>query len=170
MVGNPKPNSRTARIATRLVETLLPAGSHDLTVIDLAEHAGRIFDWPSEQMAALNAEVAASDLLVLASPTYKASYTGLLKAFLDRYPHLGLDGVVAIPVMTGSDLRHAMAPEVAMRPVLVELGAVVPTQGLFFVINQMGQLDQVLAGWARDNVARLTRHLPGVVTACRESL
>src|ERR1700755_1925287 len=94
VVGNPKPQSRTLKVATTLVEHLLAPGSYDLTVIDLAEHEGEIFSWPSEKLAALNAQVAESDLVVFASPTYKATYTGLLKAFLDRYPANGLAGVV----------------------------------------------------------------------------
>jgi FMN reductase len=165
VVGNPKPQSRTARVATQLVETLLPAGSFELTVIDLAEHIHHIFEWPSEEMNLLNDEVAQGDLLIAASPTYKATYTGLLKAFFDRYPNLGLRGVVAIPVMTGNDPRHAMAPEVSLRPLLVELGAIVPTQGLYFVMNMMGEVDTVLAAWAQDARERVSAHLPAALTS-----
>ncbi|TDD63979.1 hypothetical protein E1262_29575 [Jiangella aurantiaca] len=35
---------------------------------------------------------------LLATPTYKARYTGLLKAFLDRLPGGALRGTVAVPV------------------------------------------------------------------------
>lgn len=165
LVGNPKPKSRTARIATTLAETLLTPDTYQLSVIDLADYAGNLFDWPSAELAALNQEVAESDLLIVASPTYKATYTGLLKAFLDRYPNLGLQGVVAIPVMTGADLRHAMGPEVNLRPLLVELGAIVPTQGLYFVMDQMDKLDAVLADWARNARAALGAHLPVALRA-----
>lgn len=165
LIGNPKPQSRTARIATTLAETLLAPGTYELSVIDLADHAGRLFDWPSEKLAALNREVAESDLLIVASPTYKATYTGLLKAFLDRYPNLGLRGVVAIPVMTGADLRHAMGPEVNLRPLLVELGAIVPTPGLYFVMDQMDKMDSVLADWAEHARTLLDAHLPTALTA-----
>jgi FMN reductase len=75
--------------------------------------------------------VAASRLLVVASPTYKATYTGLLKAFLDRFPHQGLAGVTAVPLMLGASHAHSLAPEHGLRPVLVELGASVPTRGLY---------------------------------------
>ncbi len=163
LIGNPKPKSRTARIATTLVETLLAPDTYKLTVIDLADHAGHLFDWPSDELAALNQEVAESDLLIVASPTYKATYTGLLKAFLDRYPNLGLRGVVAIPVMTGADLRHAMGPEVNLRPLLVELGAIVPTPGLYFVMDQMDKLDAVVTEWVVQARAVLGAHLPGVL-------
>lgn len=160
VVGNPKPRSRTAQVATALVESLFPSGTYALTMIDLANHAGRLFEWPCEELAALNQEVAESDLVIMASPTYKATYTGLLKAFLDRYPNLGLRGVVAIPVMTGADLRHSMGPEVHLRPLLVELGATVPTPGLYFVMDQMDKLETVVADWAAEARVRLQAHLP----------
>lgn len=165
VVGNPKPRSRTAQIATALVETLLAPDSYKLSVIDLADHAAHLFEWPSEELSALNQDVAESDLVIVASPTYKATYTGLLKAFLDRYPNLGLHGVVAIPVMTGADLRHSMGPDVNLRPLLVELGAVVPTAGLYFVIDQMDRIDAVLAEWVEKTRAQLGAHLPAALGA-----
>ena len=36
-------------------------------------------------MADLVARVGEADLVVVASPTYKGTYTGLLKLFLDRF-------------------------------------------------------------------------------------
>lgn len=157
VVGNPKPKSRTLKVAETLVEKLLTPGSYELTVIDLAEYSGEIFTWPSETMAALNAAVAESDLAVFASPTYKATYTGLLKAFLDRYPANGLAGVVAIPVHTGGDLTHAMGPTVTLAPLLAELGAIVPGRGLYFVAGNMDHLDEILDEAAAQYAANLTR-------------
>lgn len=158
VVGNPKPQSRTLKVATTLIEHLLEPGTYDLAVIDLAEHEADIFAWPSESMAELNARVAESDLAVFASPTYKASYTGLLKAFLDRYPANGLAGVVAIPVLTGADLTHSMGPTVNLAPLLVELGAIIPGRGFYFVASQMDRIDElveVAASEYRGNLARL---------------
>jgi FMN reductase len=50
---------------------------------------------PAKTQNAGNEEIAASDIAIFASPTYKASDTGMLKAFLDRYGSNGLAGVVA---------------------------------------------------------------------------
>lgn len=152
VVGNPKAGSRTRQVAEVLVEKLLTPGRYDLQVIDLADHTAEIFDWPSEKMASLNARVADSDLVVVASPTYKATYTGLLKAFLDRYPANGLRGVVAIPVMTGADLGHSMGPNVNLAPLLTELGASVPLRGLYFVAGDMDRVDE-LVGQVADEYA-----------------
>lgn len=157
VVGNPKPKSRTLRVAELLVERFLGEHPYDVNIIDLANHASEIFQWPSDHMAQLNGQVAESDLIVVASPTYKATYTGLLKAFLDRYPANGLQGVIAIPVMTGADLGHSMAPVVTLGPVLVELGATVPFKGFYLAINQMDRLDEFIettvAEWSRASQA-----------------
>jgi len=157
VVGNPKPRSRTRRVAEMLVEKLLSPGSFELEVVDLADHAGEIFAWPSERMAALNASVAQADLVVFASPTYKATYTGLLKAFLDRYPANGLAGVTAIPVHTGADFTHAMGPTVTLAPLLAELGATVPGRGFYLALSQMEHLDEVVGAAAAEYAANLRR-------------
>lgn len=166
VVGNPKPQSRTLKVATTLVEHLLEPGSYDLTIIDLADYQAEVFVWPSETMAPLSAAVATSHLVVFASPTYKATYTGLLKAFLDRYPASGLSGVIAIPVHTGADQTHSMGPTHTLAPLLIELGAIVPGQGFYFVTSQMDQLDELVEAAAaeyRGNLARvatLAEHTP----------
>jgi len=144
VVGNPKPHSRTRKVAETLVEKLLKPSSYELHVIDLAEYSEHVFTWPSDLMDSLNAEVVESDLAVFASPTYKATYTGLLKAFLDRYAANGLRGVTAIPLLTGADQTHAMGPNVNLAPLLVELGAVVPGPGLYFITSQMDRLEDIV--------------------------
>jgi FMN reductase len=156
LVGNPKPASRTLVLAetlARAVGELAP--SYELSSIDLALHADDIFRWPSETMATLNDEVAACHLVVVGSPTYKATYTGLLKGFLDRYPALGLKDVTAIPLMTGADKGHSMAPEVNLRPLLVELGALVPTRGFYFETPAMDRLGEIVAEWVDANAVAL---------------
>ncbi len=70
--------------------------------------------------------------MVVASPTFKATYTGVLKLFLDQFATGdGLAGVVAVPLMLGAGPAHALAPEVFLKPVLVELGATVPAPALY---------------------------------------
>jgi FMN reductase len=158
VVGNPKPRSRTLKVATSLVERLLDPGSYELNTIDLADHSHEVFAWPSDSMVALNASVAESDLAVFASPTYKATYTGLLKAFLDRYPANGLANLVAIPVLTIADPSHSMAPTHNFAPLLAELGAIVPGRGFAFLSSQMDRLDEIVEAAAseyRDNLSRM---------------
>jgi FMN reductase len=162
LVGNPKPNSRTLALAQELADMVSAPGDR-IVSIDLADHANHVFDWPSEKMSELTETVASSDLLVVGSPTYKAAYTGLLKGFLDRYPASGLKDVCAIPLMTGADLGHSMAPEVSLRPLLVELGALVPTRGLYFTTPSMSRMTEILTDWITENATGLAqvRHAAG---------
>src|SRR6202000_2206006 len=94
-------------------------------------------------------EGAPSGVAIFASPTYKASYRGLRKAFLDRYGSNGLAGVIAIPVMTGGWPGHLLAVEVHLRPVLVELGATVPTRGVYVTEPKLAALDTAIGKWAQ---------------------
>src|SRR6266566_8973041 len=171
VTGNPKPASRTHGVALGVAGTLsaglihparsapmvssdaapsLPAspGAPAPLVVDLAEHVPALFDSTDAELTRLTAEVAAADVAIFASPTYKAAYTGMLKAFLDRYGGDGLAGTVAVPVMTGGWPGHLLAVEVHLRPVLVELGATVPARGLYVTEPELGEVDAAIARWA----------------------
>jgi FMN reductase len=150
ITGNPKPASRTHSVAVAVSDLLAKetGETSDRVVIDLAEYAPRLFDWADPELTQLTAEVAAADIAIFASPTYKATYTGLLKAFLDRYPNNGLAGVTAVPVMTGGWPGHLLAVEVHLRPVLVELAATVPARGLYVTEPELADLDAAVAKWS----------------------
>jgi FMN reductase len=119
VVGNPKPASRTLAAATYVAREL--SGRDADLVVDLATLGSRLLDWQDPHVAGLVSEIGAADLVVVASPTYKATYTGLLKLFLDRFSTEGLRGV-AVPLMLGAGPTHALAPELTLRPLLAEIG------------------------------------------------
>ena len=150
--GNPKPNSRTLGVAKEVAVQAAAATGRNGNVkthnIDLSELGGQLFDWSSEAVAAEVAALSAADLAVVASPTFKATYTGLLKAFFDWFGQTALAGVVAIPVMVGGSPIHALAPEISLRPLLVEVGAIVPTRGLFILDVELDQLPTTLEAWS----------------------
>lgn len=100
-------------------------------MVDLAEWGAALLDGESDEITRLVAEVGAADVVVVASPTYKGTYTGLLKLFLDRFAGgTGLSGL-AVPLLLGAGPTHALAAELTLRPVLTEIGATVPGRGLF---------------------------------------
>ncbi|QIG41605.1 NAD(P)H-dependent oxidoreductase [Nocardioides anomalus] len=119
VVGNPKPGSRTLAAATHVAREL--SGAEPDVVVDLATLGAGLLDWQDATVGALVEQVVAADLVVFASPTYKATYTGLLKLFLDRFAADSLTGV-AVPLMLGGGPAHALAPELTLRPVLAEIG------------------------------------------------
>jgi FMN reductase len=155
VVGNPKPRSRTWQ-AAHLVAEKLAGRPADLSV-DLVDFGAALLDWADQQVAATIAAVAASDLLIVASPTYKATYTGLLKLFLDRISTGALAGVTAVPLMLGGDWRHSLAADMLLKPVLVELGATCPTRGLFLVDTDYAE-SEVLDTWLKLARPQLPHH------------
>jgi FMN reductase len=159
LVGNPKPRSRTYEAAHLVAERL--AGRQADLSIDLTDIGPALLDWSDPTVADLVAKVQASDLVVVASPTYKATYTGLLKLFLDRISGGALAGVTAVPVMLGGHWKHALAPDLLLKPVLVELGATCPTRGLFLLESEY-TASEALDEWlelARPQVAAVARGL-----------
>jgi NAD(P)H-dependent FMN reductase len=82
IVGNPKPQSRTYHAAVTVVRELT---GHDPDFrIDLVEFGPALLDWSDPFVSAAVDQVKAARLVVVASPTFKATYTGLLKIFRGR--------------------------------------------------------------------------------------
>ncbi len=150
VVGNPKPRSRTLDVATHVADAVAHVSGladGDRFTLDLAELGPQLFDWSSGDVAAAVTALRGCAIAIVASPTYKATYTGLLKSFLDWFSTTDLNGVTAIPVMVGAGPQHALAVEVHLRPLLVELGATVPTRGLYVLESQLDVLDEVVTSW-----------------------
>ncbi|MBW5486442.1 NADPH-dependent FMN reductase [Streptomyces bambusae] len=143
VTGSPSFPSRTAVVADHVLRRLSHAGFgtghlalRELPAADLlAARTGQ-----PELRRALDA-VAAADGLVIATPIYKASYTGLLKAFLDVLPQNGLAGKTVLPLATGGSLAHVLSIDYALRPVLAALGARHVTAGRFVLDSSVERGD-----------------------------
>jgi FMN reductase len=150
VVGNPKTGSRTRAVGVALAETALghigDAGT--VTVVEVAAIADRLFAWGDLAVAEAKSAVLDADLLVVASPVYKASYTGLLKAFLDQFGRDELGALATVPLMVGAAPHHALAVEDQLRPVLVEIGASCPTRVLYVLEADVGGTEEQFAAWA----------------------
>ncbi|WP_304357064.1 NAD(P)H-dependent oxidoreductase [Brevibacterium sandarakinum] len=82
---------RWPAIAEDLAERIAAlTGADTGSTIELAEVTDEIFEWESSKLSALTDQLQTSTYAVIATPTYKASYTGLLMAFLDRCDAGGL--------------------------------------------------------------------------------
>ncbi len=75
--------------------------------------------------------------VIIATPIYKAAYTGVLKAFLDLLPQKALSGKVVLPIATGGAIAHALAVDYTLKPVLSELGAKHLLGSLYVVDKQI---------------------------------
>lgn len=131
VVGNPRVGSRT-RGAAELVAGRL-TGSPPAHCIELAELGPELLEWDHPAVAAAKQEVLDAELLVFASPTFKATYTGLLKLFVDQFAAGEVPGTPTVALMLGGSPRHALAAELTLKPVLTEIGCSCPAPALFLL-------------------------------------
>jgi len=146
--GNPRAGSRTLLVAQTLAGVLAERlGAGAVTSLDLAEVAPQLFAASAPDADRYAGVLAGASVAVVATPVYKASYTGLLKTFLDRYPSGGLRGVLAVPVVVSASPAHSFVAEHLLRPLLVELGASAPTRPFAVTELQLPDLDDLAAAW-----------------------
>ncbi|MFC8596917.1 NAD(P)H-dependent oxidoreductase [Isoptericola sp. NPDC057191] len=162
LVGNPRPGSRTRAAAERVARAVAAhQGLGDPASLDLADLAPDLLVADRPRVDDALRAVAAARYVVVATPVYKASYTGLLKAFVDRYGHRGLDGVTALPLVVSASPDHASAGDDHLRPLLVELGATVPASSLALLESELpdvgDRVDAWVAGWLGERVAEVAR-------------
>jgi FMN reductase len=149
LVGNPRPESRTHRLARTLAAELaanVPAA--EVVEVDLARVGARVLVSDDPEVSRAVEAVLEADALVVASPTYKATYSGLLKAFLDRLGTGALGGTPAVPILLGGAPTHTLAVDVHFTPLLLELGAMVPARGLFVLESEVEEFARRAAAWA----------------------
>ncbi len=133
VVGNPKTGSRTRRAAELVAARLAPEAS--VSVIEVAELGAGLLSRSDPAVASAKMAVLGASLLVVASPTYKGAYTGLLKLFLDQFGAGEIRDVPTVAVMLGAGLGHAQAVQHLLVPVLVEIGCSCPAPGLYLLEN-----------------------------------
>jgi FMN reductase len=135
ITGSPSHPSRTAALAQHVAAQLRGRG-FALASIDVRElPAGELLAGRASHpaIAAAIRDLSEAAGVVVTTPIYKASYTGVLKAFLDVLPQFALAGKVVLPLATGGTLAHVLALDYALRPVLVALGAQHVVNGLFLL-------------------------------------
>lgn len=111
---------------------LLAAAGLELEAAGMEPHTLNLRELPAEALlgqaehpAVRTAvrQVADAHAIVIATPIYKAAYSGLLKVFLDLLPPEALRRKAVLPMATGGSTAHLLALDYALQPVLGMLGA-----------------------------------------------
>jgi FMN reductase len=129
--GNPRPGSRTLTLATAVGGAIASqAGAAAPAVVEVGALGTGLLTPGDPATAEAVAALQEAEILVVATPTYKGSYTGILKVLLDQLPANALAGKRAVPVVTAGVAPQAAAAEQLLRQLLTELGADVVDPGL----------------------------------------
>ncbi|CAM3108456.1 NADPH-dependent FMN reductase [Paenibacillus sediminis] len=142
--GNPSLNSRLSAVI-QFVEAKLSEQNIEVRTINVAELPPEDLihtKFNSEAIVNANQWVAKADAIIVASPVYQASYTGVLKTFLDLIPQRGLAGKLILPLFIGGSLAHLLSIDYALKPVLSALGARHILGGVYAVDAQVARTEQ----------------------------
>jgi FMN reductase len=126
LFGSPSAHSRSAALLKAALPLLGAAGAIAPSEIDIRRLPAQALlqaDVREPTLARALAQVQAAELLLVATPIYKAAYSGVLKLFLDLLPPDALRGKRVLPLATGGSVAHLLAVDYALRPVLAAMGA-----------------------------------------------
>jgi SsuE family FMN reductase len=144
--GSPSPNSRSKILLEKTLEQLASQGL-EVQLIDLAE-------LPAEGLLGRRKEplideaiqqATHANIVVLATPVYRATYTGQLKAFLDLFPQNALRGIVVGLIATGGSPLHALSIDHGLRPLVASLSGLSAAHAVYVTDGQFPDKNQIPA-------------------------
>lgn len=146
--GSPSPKSRSGVLlahASRWLHkhgvSVTPVRIRDFSAEDLLFAR---FDSP--QVHDFIEAVRQADGLLIATPVYKASFSGASKTLLDLLPERALHGKVVLPLATGGSMAHMLAVDYALKPVLSALKSQEVLHGVYAIDSQVSYGEDDLGG------------------------
>ncbi|PWJ05046.1 oxidoreductase [Streptomyces sp. NWU49] len=138
--------SSTRLLGDRLAAAAARPTSAEVRVIELRDLAVAIAHnftsgFPERALADAFDAVAAADGLVVVTPVFSASYSGLFKSFFDTLSVHDEEALAGKPVLiaaTGGTARHSLVLDHALRPLFAHLKAVVVPTGVYAASEDWG--------------------------------
>ena len=129
--GSPRAPSKSKTMAEIMLQAL-ERGGCETRMIDVAELPAEalLARGPDAAIDDAVAAVAEARIVVAATPTYRALYTGAMKCFFDLLPPGALAGKVCVPIQTAGVAQHFLAIEYGFRPLFASLDGV-PIAGVY---------------------------------------
>ncbi len=141
--GSPTANSRLYGL-TQYSESQLQRLGHEVGHLQVASLPAEDLikaNFASPAVIGAVAQVEKADAVIIASPVYKASYTGVLKTFLDLIPQKGFQNKVIAPLFIGGTIAHLLSIDYALKPVAAALGATNILSGVYAIDQWVERVD-----------------------------
>lgn len=139
LAGSPSQRSRSGVLldvaGTWLRERGIEVVNYGIRDFDAADLLHARFDSPL--VLRFVEHIEAADGLLIATPVYKASFSGALKTLLDLLPERALAHKVVLPLASGGSVAHMLAVDYALKPVLSALKAQELLHGVYAVDAQI---------------------------------
>lgn len=129
--GSPRAPSKSKTLAERTLAALAADGC-ETSMIDVADlpASALLAREPAAEIDAAVAAVGAAQIVIAATPTYRAVYTGAMKCLFDLMPPAHLAGKICIPIQTAASPAHFLAIEYGMKPLFTSLEGL-PISGVY---------------------------------------
>lgn len=167
--------SSTRLLADRLavaVERHLGDGGiqPSIEVIELRDHAQDLTNhlltgFPSPRLQTAIDAVLGADGLIVVSPIFSASFSGLFKMFFDVIEKDGLAAKPTLIAATGGTARHSLALDHAIRPLFAYLNAAVVATGVYAASEDWGKGGMAADGNLVERIDRAAQELATSMTS-----
>ncbi|MFZ2296409.1 MAG: NADPH-dependent FMN reductase [Polaromonas sp.] len=158
IAGSPTSPSRSAALLDSVSQRLALRNGfvvERLNIRKLPAEALLLAEWGHPAIVNALEQVARARAIVVATPVYKAAYSGVLKVFLDLLPQTALKGKTVLPLATGGSPHHMLALDYALRPVLQSLSARHILPGVYATDSQLPRSPEGVYQPAADIALRL---------------
>ncbi|RAZ68346.1 NADPH-dependent FMN reductase [Planococcus maitriensis] len=161
--GSPSAHSRSDLVLRAAGNRL----SHDTAYVSVqdvpaADLAGANFN--STEIQHIQRQIQEADGIIIASPVYKAAYSGVLKALLDLLPSDAFRDKPVLPLMTGGSANHLLALEYSFKPLLAALKGQT-LQGVYIIDDKIDKTQPHAPITDEELSARLDRQLSELTAA-----
>lgn len=144
--GSPTKTSKSSAISSYIENQLINQVQQvsKITVRDLPPEDLIYANFNSPEIKRALSQIEQAQAVIVVSPVYKASYTGVLKAFFDLIPEKGLADKIILPIATGGSIAHLLSLEYAFKPLFSVLGGQEIKDGIYFVDSQISYQENQL--------------------------
>lgn len=142
--GSPHKPSRTQHLLAELCIAMGESIAMELYMIELCEAGADLFCASQRSNISAKGEdilrqAENAEILIVGTPVYHASYTGLLKQFFDLLDEDRIRGRIAVPVANGETPMHGLMLEHQMRPLFSSMGMVTTSKTLFAMQHEISE-------------------------------
>jgi FMN reductase len=156
--------SSTRLLADRLTEAVAQRAEVEVRVAELRDLAVDIANnfvtgFPNTRLREVIEAVTQADGLVVVTPIFSGSYSGLFKSFFDVIDNTALAGKPVLIAATGGTARHSLALEHALRPLFAYLRAVVVPTAVYAAAEDWGGGRDAFTDGLGERIARAAQEL-----------
>lgn len=168
IAGSPSTTSRSSSVLefSRIILEENGVNTSHLSVKDIPPEDLVFANFESEAVKMAQSMIEQAQAIIIGTPVYKASYTGVLKALLDLMPQYALSGKTILPIATGGTITHLLSIDYAMKPLFSILGATNILRGVFILDSQMQRdedgnviLDAEIQDRLKDSLSELVSNI-----------